>query len=36
MGKVLQFQGDQRDAVMQFLLENELADKDKLKKHGMG
>jgi len=36
MGQVLQFQGDQRDAVAKFLTENELAEKDKIKKHGTG
>lgn len=36
MGQVLQFQGDQRDAVVAFLVENELADKAKIKKHGHG
>ena len=36
MGQVLQFQGDQRDAVMTFLVENELAEKGKIKKHGHG
>jgi len=36
MGQVLQFQGDQRDNVLKFLLENELASKDKIKKHGHG
>tara|TARA_B110001452_G_scaffold45423_1_gene34711 strand:+ start:1444 stop:1803 length:360 start_codon:yes stop_codon:yes gene_type:complete len=36
MGQVLQFQGDQRDAVVTFLVDNELADKGKIKKHGHG
>ncbi|KAL1512196.1 hypothetical protein AB1Y20_005460 [Prymnesium parvum] len=36
MGQVLQFQGDQRDAIFQFLVENELADKSSIKKHGTG
>ena len=36
MGQVLQFQGDQRDAVVAFLVDNELADKGKIKKHGHG
>jgi translation initiation factor 1 (eIF-1/SUI1) len=36
MGTVLQFQGDQRDAMMAFLLENEIAEKSMIKKHGHG
>merc|ERR1712188_243629 len=36
MGSVLQFQGDQRDAVVAFLKENELAPADSIKKHGHG
>jgi len=36
MGQVLQFQGDQRDNVMTFLIDNEICDKDKIKKHGHG
>ena len=36
MGQVLQFQGDQRDACVSFLVENELVTKDKIKKHGQG
>jgi len=36
MGKVLQFQGDQRDNMVTFLTDNELADKSKIKKHGHG
>merc|ERR1711957_267466 len=36
MGQVLQFQGDQRDAVMNFLTENDICTKDKIKKHGHG
>jgi len=36
MGQVLQFQGDQRDAVANFLIENELCDKESIKKHGIG
>mmetsp|Transcript_30904 Transcript_30904/g.69815 ORF Transcript_30904/g.69815 Transcript_30904/m.69815 type:complete len:119 (-) Transcript_30904:615-971(-) len=36
MGNVLQFQGDQRDAVAGFLVDNELCPKDKIKKHGHG
>jgi len=36
MGPVLQFQGDQRDAVATFLTENELAEKAMIKKHGTG
>merc|ERR1712083_151866 len=34
MGQVLQFQGDQRDNVMNFLTQNEICDKGKIKKHG--
>merc|ERR1719506_204124 len=34
MGQVLQFQGDQREAVMSFLIENSICTKDKIKKHG--
>jgi hypothetical protein len=33
---VLQFQGDQREAVMSFLIENSICTKDKIKKHGHG
>ena len=36
MGQVLQFQGDQRDAVAKFLLQNEIVDSAKIKKHGTG
>merc|ERR1711988_1303950 len=36
MGQVLQFQGDQRDAVGKFLTENEIVDASKIKKHGAG
>jgi translation initiation factor 1 (eIF-1/SUI1) len=36
MGSVLQLQGDQRDAVEKFLVANEIATKDKIKKHGTG
>ena len=36
MGSVLQLQGDQRDAVRAFLLENELVEPEKIKKHGTG
>jgi len=36
MGQVLQFQGDQRDNVMNFLTQNEICDKGKIKKHGHG
>ena len=36
MGQVLQFQGDQRDAVGKFLTENEIVDASKVKKHGAG
>ena len=36
MGTVLQFQGDQRDAMMAFLLEHEIAEKSMIKKHGHG
>jgi len=36
MGQVLQFQGDQRDAVLNFLVGNEIVDKAKIKKHGHG
>jgi len=36
MGQVLQFQGDQREAVMSFLIENSICTKDKIKKHGHG
>ena len=36
MGSVLQLQGDQRDAVEKFLVANEIATKDKTKKHGTG
>ena len=35
-GQVMQFQGDQRDSVMNFLVENEIAEKSKIKKHGHG
>jgi len=34
MGQVLQFQGDQRQNIAKFLIENELAPKDKIKTHG--
>lgn len=34
MGQVLQFQGDQRQNIGKFLIENELAPKDKIKTHG--
>lgn len=34
MGQVLQFQGDQRDAVVNFLLENEITDKRAGRSHG--
>ena len=36
MGQVLQFQGDQRDAVGKFLTENEIVDAKDVKKHGAG
>jgi len=36
MGQVLQFQGDQRDAIVRFLVENEICDQSKIKKHGHG
>jgi len=36
MGKVLQFQGDQRDAVGKFLIDNEIVQASKVKKHGSG
>jgi translation initiation factor 1 len=36
MGEVLQFQGDQRDAVAKFLTENEIVDAAHVKKHGAG
>lgn len=36
MGQVLQFQGDQRDAVKAFLVENELCPESGIKKHGQG
>ena len=36
MGEVLQFQGDQRDAVIEFLVGNEIVEKSKVKKHGFG
>jgi len=36
MGQVLQFQGDQRDAVSKFLTENEIVETAKIKKHGAG
>merc|ERR1719198_948082 len=36
MGEVLQFQGDQRDAVGKFLTENQIVDPKKVKKHGAG
>mmetsp|Transcript_41621 Transcript_41621/g.69244 ORF Transcript_41621/g.69244 Transcript_41621/m.69244 type:complete len:113 (+) Transcript_41621:265-603(+) len=36
MGAVLQFQGDQRDAVIEFLVSNKLCPKEKIKKHGTG
>mmetsp|Transcript_9330 Transcript_9330/g.20416 ORF Transcript_9330/g.20416 Transcript_9330/m.20416 type:complete len:122 (-) Transcript_9330:605-970(-) len=36
MGQVLQFQGDQRDAVMSFLVDNSICEKGKIKKHGHG
>eukprot|EP00310_Coccolithus_braarudii_P022272 CAMPEP_0183353724 /NCGR_PEP_ID=MMETSP0164_2-20130417/34668_1 /TAXON_ID=221442 /ORGANISM="Coccolithus pelagicus ssp braarudi, Strain PLY182g" /LENGTH=117 /DNA_ID=CAMNT_0025526453 /DNA_START=304 /DNA_END=657 /DNA_ORIENTATION=+ len=36
LGQVLQFQGDQRDHVRAFLVENELCDESKIKKHGHG
>lgn len=35
MGHVLQLQGDQRDAMVEFLTENEIVSKDKIKKHGV-
>mmetsp|Transcript_9328 Transcript_9328/g.20413 ORF Transcript_9328/g.20413 Transcript_9328/m.20413 type:complete len:87 (-) Transcript_9328:605-865(-) len=34
--QVLQFQGDQRDAVMSFLVDNSICEKGKIKKHGHG
>jgi len=36
MGSVLQLQGDQRDAVQKFLVDNEIVDGAKIKKHGTG
>jgi len=36
MGEVLQLQGDQRKAVFEFLVANELHPKDKIKIHGHG
>ena len=36
MGSVLQFQGDQRDAIATFLIDNELSPKELIKKHGTG
>ncbi len=36
MGSVMQFQGDQRDNVINFLTQNGIVDKEKIKKHGMG
>jgi len=36
MGEVLQFQGDQRDAVGKFLTENEIVEAKNVKKHGAG
>jgi len=36
MGQVLQFQGDQRDSVANFLTSNEIVEKSKIKKHGAG
>lgn len=35
LGRVIQLQGDQRDNVRKFLIEEELADKDNIKVHGM-
>ncbi|KAJ1626794.1 translation initiation factor SUI1 [Pavlovales sp. CCMP2436] len=34
MGQILQFQGDQRQNVGKFLIDNQLAPKDKIKTHG--
>ena len=34
MGQVIQLQGDQRLKISQFLVENEIATKDKIKLHG--
>jgi len=34
MGQVLQFQGDQRQNIGKFLVENQLAPKEKIKTHG--
>ena len=36
MGQVLQFQGDQRDAVGKFLTDMEIVDGKNIKKHGAG
>jgi len=36
MGQVMQFSGDQREAIANFLIENELAAKGDIKKHGTG
>jgi len=36
MGQVLQFQGDQRDAVSKFLTDMEIVDAKVIKKHGAG
>merc|ERR1711934_1138565 len=36
MGQILQFQGDQRDAVGKFLSENEIVQTSAIKKHGAG
>lgn len=35
-GQVIQLQGDQRDAVKTFLVDNEIVDAKKVKKHGTG
>lgn len=34
MGEVIQLQGDQRNKVHQFLIEEEIVEKDKIKVHG--